>query len=180
MSRTGELFLIFCRISLGTIGGGLAMLPWVEQELVARRKWIGREEFLDIFGIAQSMPGVMIVNVATTVGYRIAGATGALAAFAGTVLPPFATILAIAGYFLAVRESSLAQRLFGGIRPAVIALVVIPVISLSRALSRDWYSLAVPALTALAVVGGHVHPAHVILAGCALAAASVFEERRRR
>lgn len=95
----GQLFFVFSRISSVTFGGGLAMLAWVEKEVVVRRHWVSKEEFLDLFGISQSMPGVMIMNMATAVGYKVAGKRGALVAQVATALPPFVAMLAVAVFF---------------------------------------------------------------------------------
>jgi chromate transporter len=173
----GQLFLIFCKISLFTVGGGLAMLPFVEREVVKRRNWVSEDEFLDIFGISQSMPGVMIVNVATTVGFKVAGKRGACSAFLGTVIPPFVSILIVAHYFLLIKDTVWIARALNGIRPAVIALVVMPILSLSRAALSDKKSLLVPVAVAGLILLG-APPVYVLLGGIAIILAVVLRKGR--
>jgi chromate transporter len=165
MRKYLELFLVFCEVSLFTLGGGLAMLPLVEKEVTGKRQWLSKEEFLDIIGISQSMPGVMILNVATTVGYKVSGARGALAASLGTVVPPFASIIFIAWFFINIKDSPVVSKIFAGIRPAVMALVMIPVITLSRAAKIQGAVVAIPVAVVLAIGLLRINPAYVILSG---------------
>ena len=99
MTKLHELFWTFFKIGAFTIGGGYAMIPLMEQEIVDRRKWLGREEFMDTMSLAQSMPGVFAVNMATNVGFRTRGLTGAIVAIVGNVLMPIIMIIAIAMFF---------------------------------------------------------------------------------
>lgn len=177
MKQYLELFRVFCKVSLFTLGGGLAMLPFVEREVTEKRRWLSKDEFLDVFGMSQSMPGVMILNVATTVGYKIARTKGAVAAAAGTVLAPFISILLVAWFFIGVKDSPVAVKIFSGIRPAVMALITVPAITLSRAAKIRGAALLVPAAVALIIGIGRVHPAYVILAGSVIAFIRVLGAR---
>lgn len=105
-----ELFKVFFRIGAFTIGGGLAMLPVVEREVVDRKKWITKEEFTDILAVTQTLPGVIAVNMAVAVGYRIQGLKGSLVSVLGAVLAPFFSILMIAMFFRAFRENEVVER----------------------------------------------------------------------
>lgn len=107
-----NLFLVFFRIGGFTFGGGYAMLPFIEQELVDRKRWIGREEFLDLFAIAQSIPGVFAVNMSISIGYKLRGLVGAVVCAIGTILPSFAVILCIAMFFIDFREPTCCPYLF--------------------------------------------------------------------
>jgi chromate transporter len=165
MKKCLDLFLIFCRASLFTLGGGLAMLPLIEREISEKRNWVEKEELLDIFGIAQSMPGVIILNVATCVGYKIAGILGAISAAVATVIPPFATIVCVAVFFLQIKDNPIVEKIFAGIRPAVIALIAIPVVNLSRAANINRITFIIPLSVIAAVVFLRLHPAYVVLIG---------------
>ena len=99
MARLHELFWSFFKIGAFTIGGGYAMIPLMEQEIVDRRKWLGKEEFMDVMSLAQSMPGIFAVNMATNVGYKTRGAFGAIVAVLGNVLMPIFMILALRSFF---------------------------------------------------------------------------------
>jgi len=172
MKRLTELFLVFARISAFTLGGGLAMLPLVEREITEKRRWLDKQEFLDVLVVANSMPGVMILNVATTVGYKTAGLPGAACAAAGTVLPPFAAIIAIAWFMFGMQGNAVVNRVFSGLRPAIIALIIVPVISLSRA-ARLKSGLAISGLVVIALLAG-VSPVPIIFAALAVAAVFAF------
>ena len=117
-----QLFFIFCKIGLFTLGGGYAMLPLMEEELTVRRTWLTKQDFLDLTALAQSAPGILAVNMAIFTGYKLAGIWGALWAACGAVLPSFIIILAIAICFQDIRQNPIINRIFMGIRPAVVAL----------------------------------------------------------
>lgn len=180
MRKCLDLFFIFCRVSLFTLGGGLAMLPLIEKEITEGRKWLDKEEFLDVVGISQSMPGVMILNVATTVGYKIAGVKGAIWAAFGTVVPPFLSIVCVAWFFLKIKDSSVVTKIFAGIRPAVIALVAIPVVNLSKAAGINRVTFLIPIIVVLLLVVLNLNPVDVILIGIGINVLRVFAMGRSR
>ena len=127
-----QLFLTFFKIGLFTFGGGYAMIPLIEKEIVHNKKWIKEEDILEIVAIAESTPGPIAVNAATFAGYRLAGFFGALAATCGVVLPSFAIILAISGILQAFRDNKYVQYAFMGIRAGVLALVIKALITLFK------------------------------------------------
>lgn len=133
MQRLHTIFLSFFKIGLFTFGGGYAMLPLIERELIAKRKWIEQKEFLDLLTLAQSVPGPIAVNTSVFVGYKVRGFGGAVAALLGAVLPSFVIILAIALFFADIRQNPVVDAAFKGMRPAVVALIIGPVISLPGA-----------------------------------------------
>lgn len=149
MQRLRTIFASFFKIGLFTFGGGYAMLPLIEQELIVKRKWIEQKEFLDLLTLAQSVPGPIAVNTSVFVGYKIRGLRGAAAALLGTVLPSFVIILAIALFFADIRRNPVVDAAFKGMRPAVVALIIGPVFSLARGLHGTLY--AVIAASALAI-----------------------------
>ena len=120
MSIYWKLFITFFKIGLFTFGGGWAMIALIEREIVDRHGWIDRSEFLDLLAIAQSLPGILAVNVSTVIGDRLRGLRGSVAAAAGTILPSFAIILAIAIWLTpeTIKENEVVARIFRGIRPA--------------------------------------------------------------
>jgi len=99
LKKIRKLFFVFFRIGAFTFGGGLAMIPFIKREIVDSNHWIEEEEIVDIFAMVQSVPGVIAVNSAIFVGYRIAGIWGAVASAVGVVLPSFIVISAIALFF---------------------------------------------------------------------------------
>ncbi|MCR5189810.1 MAG: chromate transporter [Bacteroidales bacterium] len=127
-----KLFRTFFRISAFTFGGGYAMIPLMEREVTERNGWIAKADFLDLLAIAQTSPGPISLNTAIFVGYKTRGLSGALAALAGLVLPPFVIILLIAIFFPRIQDHPVVEAAFAGMRPAVLALMLWPVISLAR------------------------------------------------
>lgn len=138
-----QLFLSFLKIGALTFGGGYAMIPIIEREVIDRRGWIARADFLDLLTLAQSAPGPISLNTAVFVGYKLCGIGGALAAIAGIVLPSFVIILLIALFFSEIRHNAWVDAAFKGMRPAVVALIVAPVLSLARGMHRAMYVVIV-------------------------------------
>jgi len=148
-----QLFSSFFKIGAFTFGGGWAMISLIEREVVDKRKWIERAEFLDLLAVAQSLPGILAVNISVVVGDKLRGMRGSIAASAGTILPSFAIILAIAIFLTpeTITSSPTLTAIFKGIRPVVVALIVAPVITSARAAGITWRTMWIPAVVALAV-----------------------------
>lgn len=149
MQRLRTIFVSFFKIGLFTFGGGYAMIPLIEQELITKRRWIERREFLDLLTLAQSVPGPIAVNTSVFVGYKMRGLRGAVAALLGSVLPSFVIILLIALLFADIRHNPVVDAAFKGMRPAVVALIIVPVFSLARGM--HWSMFIVIVAAALAV-----------------------------
>ena len=161
-----ELFTTFFKIGLFTFGGGYAMIPLIQREVIERRKWIEEKDFLDMLVLAQSTPGPIAVNTAVFVGYKIAGVLGAIMATLGTVLPSFIIILLLALFFAEVRENRYVDAAFRAMRPAVVALIVAPLIGLVKGMK--WYLMGISAAVAVAVWYFGVSPIYFIAAGVAV------------
>ena len=155
MERTTlfELFRSFFKIGLFTFGGGYAMVPLIEAEIIERRRWLPQGEFLDLLTLAQSSPGPIAVNTSVFIGYKVRGLRGAVAASLGAVLPSFLIILIVAIFFAGIRHNP------------VVALIVVPVFSLARGMHPALMAVAV--LAALAVWGLGWSPVLLIAAGAA-------------
>lgn len=171
MAPLTALFLSFFKIGAFTIGGGYAMLPLMERELVDRRQWVDRADFLDLVALSQSMPGVFAVNMATSVGYRLRGIRGVVAAIVGNIAMPVAIILLLALFFQTFRDNAAVNHIFMGLRPAVVALIAAPVFTLARTAGLTWRNAWIPVLSALLIVLFGVSPVWVILAAVLLGAA---------
>ena len=120
-----EIFITFFKISPFTFGGGFSMIPILEVEMVDKKKWIKRDEIVDIFAVSQSVPGAIAVNSATFIGYRIAGIPGAMTAAIGIVVPTFAIIIALSVLLVSFQSNIHVQAAFKGIRPVVVALIAL-------------------------------------------------------
>ena len=127
-----ESFLTFFKIGLFTFGGGYAMIPIIEKEIVDKHKWVTKEEMLDLIAIAQSCPGVFAINISIFIGYKLRSVRGAIATAFGTALPSFLVILAIAIFFHQFADNKVIAAMFRGLRPAVVALIAVPTFNLAR------------------------------------------------
>ena len=155
-----KLFTTFFKIGLFSFGGGFAMIPLIQREVIERHKWIDEKDFLDMLVLAQSTPGPIAVNTSVFVGYKVAGTVGAIVATLGTVLPSFMVILLLALFFAEVRENRFVDAAFRAMRPAVVALIVAPLIGLVKGMR--WYLISVSAVVALAVWYLDFSPAYLI------------------
>lgn len=158
-----KLFATFFKIGLFTIGGGYAMIPFIERDIVERNGWIKKEDFLDFLAVSQSAPGVFAVNMATFVGYRLRGIKGAFFAALGNILPSVLIILLIALFFNSFRENEVVNNIFKGLRPAVVALIAVPVFSVAKSAKITWATVWIPILSALLIVLFGVSPIYIIL-----------------
>lgn len=148
-----QLFGTFFKIGAFTFGGGWAMISIIEKEIVDKHKWITREEFLDLLAVAQSLPGILAVNIAVAVGDNLRGRKGSICAALGTILPSFLMILAIAIFLTPdlINNNRTLSAIFKGIRPAVVALIIAPVISSAKAAKLNWKTAFIPAIAALCI-----------------------------
>lgn len=148
-----QLFSTFFKIGLFTFGGGWAMISIIEREIVTRHRWIEKEEFLDLLAIAQTLPGILAVNISVAVGDRLRGRGGSIFAALGTILPSFLIILAIAIFLTpaTINGNPVLVKIFKGIRPAVVALIIAPVISAAKAAKLNWKTVWIPVVVALTI-----------------------------
>ena len=170
-----QLFWTYLKIGTFTLGGGYAMLPLIQREVVDRRQWIDEEEFLNMIALAQAAPGLIAVNSAIFIGWRIGGWKGVAGAVLGAVLPSFLIILLIAMIFQEWKEQPAVEAAFKGIRPAVVALIAAPLVKMAKtaiksteyriqSTGRNALFLLVSLAAALLIWLGHVNPVWVILA----------------
>ena len=141
------------KIGAFTFGGGWAMIAIIEKEIVDKRQWLSKEEFLDLLAVSQSIPGILAVNMAVAVGDKLEGRRGAIWAALGTILPSFIMILCIAIFLTpeTIKSNETLNNIFRGIRPAVVALIIAPVISSARAAKIGWKTIVIPIVVALLI-----------------------------
>lgn len=151
-----KLFFSFLKIGAFTFGGGWAMISIIEREIVDKHHWIEKDEFLDLLAVAQSMPGILAVNISVSVGDRLRGLKGSLAAAFGTILPSFTIILLIAMFLTpdTIKNNEIISKMFMGIRPAVVALIIAPVITTARAAKIGKNTIIIPVAVALLIFSG--------------------------
>ena len=160
-----DAFATFFKIGLFTIGGGYAMIPLIEKEVVEKKCWIDRDEFLDLMAVAQSAPGVFAVNLSIFIGYKRAGVKGSIACAIGNVMPSVLIILLIALFFEQFKEHDIIENVFKGIRPAVVALILVPTFKMARTAKVNRYNIWIPIVTALLIWALGVSPIYVSIAG---------------
>lgn len=159
-----QLFWTYLKIGTFTLGGGYAMLPLIQREVVDRKHWIDEEEFLNMIALAQAAPGLIAVNSAIFIGWRIGGWRGVCGAVLGAVLPSFLIILMIAMVFRDWKEQPAVEAVFKGVRPAVVALIAAPLYKLAKNAKIGWVTALIPLVAALLIWQLHINPVWIILA----------------
>ena len=163
MKKIIEMFIAFFKIGAFTFGGGYAMIPLIEEEVVNNKKWIEKEEFMDILVVSQSLPGALAVNCCIFLGYKISGLTGAIMALLAVILPSFFIILIIAAFFMQFRNNYYVNAAFMGINAAVPLLVLVGAISLSKGLEKNIRTGLTIIVALIALVFFDIHPIIVII-----------------
>ena len=159
-----ELLKTFFQIGLFTIGGGYAMIPLIEQKVVDEKHWVKHDELLDLIAVAQSCPGILAVNLSIFIGLKQKGNKGAVVSALGTCLPSFLCILIIALIFQQFRENVYVEHFFHGIRPAVVALIALPVFRMAKSAKINRYNMWIPIVAAFMIWMMGVSPIFVVLA----------------
>ena len=167
MKKVFELFFSFFKIGAFTIGGGYAMLSMVEKAVVDQKKWVANDEFWDMIAVVQSLPGVFAVNTALYVGHRVAGVKGAVAAMLGAIIPSITIILLLATVFREFRDNPVVERVFKGIRPCVVALILAPSLRMIKSAKVTWKTAIIPIAAVFLIWWFKVSPVYVILAAIA-------------
>ena len=157
------LFLTFMKIGAFTIGGGYAMLPLIQREVVDRG-WMTKEDFIDLFSVAQSLPGIFAVNIAIFVGYKLKKIRGGVICALGSILPSFLIILAIALFFTQFKDNVWVEKAFKGLRPAVVALIAVPCLTRARSIKLSSKQLIIPVIAALLIWKAGISPVWIIIA----------------
>lgn len=164
MNIYAKSFTTFFKIGLFTLGGGYAMIPLIEAEVVEKHRWVTKEEFLDLIAIAQSCPGVFAINTSVFIGYKLRKVRGAISCALGTALPSFLIILAIAIFFRQFEDNPIVAAMFRGIRPAVVALIAVPTFKMARQAKLNRFTFWIPIVSALLIWLLGVSPIYIIIA----------------
>ncbi|GAW93818.1 chromate transporter [Calderihabitans maritimus] len=158
-----RLFFTYVKIGTFSIGGGYAMIPLLEKELVKVNHWLTMDQLVDIIALSQMTPGPISINSATFIGYKLAGIPGSLVATGGMVLPPILMILLIARFFFRFQELPVLQAVFRGLRPMVVALILAAGVSFARNALIDVSSVVILVSALFGVTLLRFHPILVIL-----------------
>ncbi len=159
-----KMFIVFLKVGSFTFGGGLAMIPIIQKEVVDKQKWIKEEEILDIFAISQSIPGVISINSAIFIGKRVMGISGAIAAALGLILPAFFSILLIVILLTNINNNVYIDNAFSGIRSASAALILLAAIKLGKSSLKNKAGYAIAIISFLAIVVFDINAIWVIIA----------------
>lgn len=164
MKELFDLFWTFCKIGALTFGGGYAMLPLIQREVVENKKWSTEKEILDYYAVGQCTPGVIAVNTATFIGFKIKGIIGGIVATLGVVFPSLIIILIIASFLENFANLSIVQSTFAGIRVAVVALIITTVIKLLKSSVKDYLGIIIAILTFIVSAFLGLSPVYVVIA----------------
>lgn len=163
MKRLLMMFFTFFKIGSFTFGGGYAMIPLIEAEVVTKNKWLSKDEFVDVIVVSQTFPGALAVNSCTFIGYKLGGPLGAVLGLLGVVLPSFIIILIIAIFFSKFRNLYVVELVFKGINAAVPLLILVGVNSISKVVSKTTKNIIIIAITIGAILIFDVNPIYIIL-----------------
>lgn len=173
-----QIFGVFAKIGAFTIGGGYAMISLIQNEIVSR-KWLGEEEFTELITLSQTAPGLLAVNISIFTGFRLRGVKGSIVATLASILPPFLIILAIAMVFSGFKDNPVVIRVFKGIRPAVVALILVPMINMARKSDDTWWKRVLSA--AVLVLAGFLEVSPIYILLCVIVVflgISIYAERK--
>lgn len=158
-----DLFFTFCRIGGLTFGGGYAMLPMIQKEIVEEKKWATEEEVLDYYAVGQCTPGIIAVNTATFIGYKVQGIIGAIVATLGVVFPSLIIITIIAALLKNFASYAIIQHAFSGIRVVVIALIISAILKLAKTSIKNYITLIIAILAFISVAFVNLSPIYIVV-----------------
>ena len=160
-----KLFYQFTKIGLFTIGGGYAVIPLIEKEIVSQG-WLDRTEFYELLAITESLPGVFATNIAALVGYKICGVRGGLLAALGTILAPFFIIILLAVFFGKIQDNPYVVKIFKALRPVVVGLIAAPCYTAFKASKMTFKTLLIPIIALVLMFFFNLSPIWIIVLGC--------------
>lgn len=165
MKKLIKIFLVFFKMGASTFGGGYAMLPIIERELVENSKLITSDEFVDFISIAQSFPGPIAVNISLLIGYRLSGFIGSILALFGTAMPSFLSIVIIGYFYSKFRDNKAVHGFFSGVNAVVPALLLVSFLSVFKKISKKTLMYVIFVLSFIAVFFLNINPILIILIG---------------
>lgn len=161
-----SILLTFLKVGAFTFGGGYAILPVIQQEVVERKKWVSQREFADILIVTQGLPGQLALNSAIQIGIRLRGIPGGLIGAFGVTAPSVIILLSIAAYFYPLlRDNDYVQAVFYGLRPAVVALIAAAAVKMGRDIIKGWVGVILCLALLIIAIITQIHPILVLLMG---------------
>lgn len=174
-----NLFWTFCRIGGLTFGGGYAMLPMLQKEVVETHKWATEQELLDYYAVGQATPGIIAVNTATFIGYKEKGILGAIFATSGVVFPSLAIIMSIAGFIDSFSDLNIVQHAFSGIRVAVGVLILNALVKMVKGSVKDILGIILFVATFIISIVFNISVVYIVVASALIGIISDFVNRKR-
>jgi len=159
-----DLFVTFSKIGGFTLGGGYAMVPVMEREIVDKKQWLTHEEFMDILVVAQSTPGLFAIDMASHIGFKFKGIRGGIVSALGVAGPSIIAILLIAMFFQTFKDNVWVEKFFKGVRPCVVALILAPCFNMAKSANLNRRNCWIPVVCALLICAFDVSPIWCILA----------------
>ena len=164
-----KIFFTFFKIGLFTIGGGLAMIPIIQDEFVNKQKWLNDQDVTDVLALSQALPGVIAINSATFVGYKIAGVFGSFLATLGIIMPSFIIIFLLSLFYdSAITQNIYIHRAFVGFNAAITALIFLTTVRMLQNILNSKFALAIAISTVLAVLLFNTDIAVVVLSSATI------------
>ena len=179
MKELMNLFWTFCRIGGLTFGGGYAMLPMLQKEVVETHKWATEQELLDYYAVGQATPGIIAVNTATFIGYKEKGILGAIFATSGVVFPSLAIIMSIAGFIDSFSDLNIVQHAFSGIRVAVGVLILNALVNLVKGSVKDILGIILFVATFIISIFFNISVVYIVIASALIGIISDYVNRKR-
>lgn len=179
MKELMNLFWSFCRIGGLTFGGGYAMLPMLQKEVVETHKWATEQELLDYYAVGQATPGIIAVNTATFIGYKEKGILGAIFATSGVVFPALIIIMSIAGFIDSFSDLNIVQHAFSGIRVAVGVLILNALVNLVKGSVKDILGIILFVATFIISIFFNISVVYIVVASALIGIISDFVNRKR-
>lgn len=158
MNLIFDIFLSFLKIGGFCFGGGYAMIPFIEKEIVASHGWLTSKEFIDIIAISQMTPGPIAINSSTFVGYKVVKLAGAVAGTIGVTLPSVIIVLLAGKYLTNIKDSKAVKNIFNGIRPTVLGLIISAAISVGKNAIIDFKSMIIAVVVLFSIVKLRINP----------------------
>lgn len=158
-----RLFLAFLKIGTFSFGGGYAMLPFIQKEIVDNNHWISISEFMDIIGVSQMTPGPIAINSATFVGYKLYGVLGSIMATLGVIFTSFVLVSIISKMLEKFKESTIIKAALMGMRPVLIALIIKAFLDLAKESYLNFKSLIIAVIIGVVILSKKVHPILIIV-----------------
>lgn len=160
-----KLFLTFFKIGAFTFGGGYAMVPLIEDELVTKQKLLTQQEFIDYLSIAQSYPGVLGANISILLGYRLYKIPGVLVCTLGSILPSFCIVLVLSYFYFNNQSSGILNGFFNGVSPVVIALILYSFVNMFNKLPKSKKNISFLIISFFCVGVFNISPIYLIILG---------------